>query len=204
MILSPEMWLGVSAGVSALFGVGVGALVSRGTSPKAHSHVPAMPPPAPVDLNHALETVLVKAMDSQAGMMERMQKLNVENAQLAIEGVQRRRYSKGGSKRAATAGRGGSGKFLRDCRLCLDPMISDPTTAEIIEHSSHRLRRKRETERPEPAPRQLEIKYEDRGDHIEAQVPEGLVVTGQDGIEQVECPDCGPGGHYGRPHQHVH
>jgi hypothetical protein len=151
--------------------------------PAPHQHV-SRETSAPLDLNGALETVLVKAMDSQTSMFERMQRLNVENAELALNGLQRRKYQRGGNKRAATAGRL-KGRFLRDCRLCVDPMIGDPTVAEIIEHSTHRS--------PRAAPKNVAV--EDKGNRFEAHVDERTVQMGFDGIEQVECEDCGKPGH---------
>jgi hypothetical protein len=80
-------------------------------------------------------------MQTQADMVERMNRLNVENAQLAIDRLQHRKKTKAGMKRSLGAGRNLDGTYKRDCRLCLDPFISDPTVAEIVEHSVHRQRR---------------------------------------------------------------
>lgn len=154
-----------------------------------HVHAPTSPPPAPIDLNTALETVLVKALDSQTAMFERMQKLNIENAQLALETLQRRRYSKGGTKRAYTARRK-IGRFQRDCRLCQNPMIGDPSVAEIIEHSTHREPRNEPvnlSERDRPPPR---VAVEERDGVIIGHVDERDVDRDAQGNEQVECGDC--------------
>lgn len=101
-----------------------------------------LPPPAervPVDLNGALEVVLVKALDSQTTMFEKMQKLNVENATLAMEMLAKQNAKRAGKARAKTGLRKRDGRFDRNCRLCKDPMIHDPSVAEIVAHSAHRV-----------------------------------------------------------------
>jgi hypothetical protein len=177
---------GISGALAALAGVGFVALSKR---QRPLPQLPPSAPPAGIDLNTALETVLVKAMDSQTNMFERMQKLNIENAQLALDSIQRRRYSKGGVKRAATAARTRRGKFERDCRLCEDPMIADPSVAEIIAHSTHKIAR-----RP-PAPA---VAVEEKNGVIYGHVDERDVDTDASGRQQVECGDC----LQGIPHEH--
>lgn len=119
-------------------------------------------------------------------MFEKLQKLNIENATLAMEAIQRNGYRKAGRRRAGTAARTPKGKFAPDCRLCEDGLLSDPTPAEIIAHSGHRRHRKREI-----AP----VAVEDKGDHFEAHVDERDILTGADGVQQIECPDCGATDH---------
>lgn len=176
-------------------------LRSRGV-PHVHQ-VPPAPPRVPVDLNTAIETVLVKAIDSQGNMMERMNRLNVENAQLAIDKLQQAGHRRGGAKRAAQARRTKRGVFAPECILCEDPMARDITPAQIIAHSEHRARRARRSQEEMRQARESNggIQITETPDAVHARVDESLIQTAADGTEQIECADCGhahyPGRHIG-------
>lgn len=185
--------IGLLVGGSAAISWATGWFL-KGQSVPPHEHQPAPTPPAPrVNLDNAVETVLVKSMEAQGNMFERMQRLNIENAELAMEAIQRNGFRRAGRKRANTAARTKTGTFRKNCRICDDPMVSDPTPAEIIAHSQHRTRSKR--------PENFPVAVEDKGDHLEAHVDERAIQVGPDGIEQIECPDCGHN-HAGAEHHH--
>ena len=111
--------------------------------PRASSAPPASVPDlgqsSRLDINAAMETVLVRAVEGQASMFERIMKLNTENAAMAADMLVRDRNRRAGRTRAKGALRSRDGIFKRNCRLCQNPMISDPTVAEVVAHAGHRV-----------------------------------------------------------------
>lgn len=156
-------------------------LLRLSRQPAAPPSFPPMPPPsnAPLDLNAAMETILVKSMDSQAGMLERINKLNAENATLAVDLLTRRGAIRAGKARAAKGRRDSKGRMASNCRLCANPMIHDPTSAEIISHSVHRAGGN--------------LKITEEGKAVTVHLPESEVLTAPDGSQQIEddCVECG-------------
>jgi hypothetical protein len=102
-----------------------------------------LPPPSssPVDINHALEIVLVNSVQSAAQTASTIGAMVGDQLKALVEIQQalfsRRRLSTGGRKRAKTAVRGEQGRFERGCRLCKNPAIKDPVPDEIRAHATH-------------------------------------------------------------------
>jgi hypothetical protein len=192
--------------------------------------LPAAPAPSqvePLNLNAALEVVLVKSVESQAAIAAKIG--DVVAAQLSsLSNFQQNVYERaakkrGGRSRAANANRI-NGKFAPgshyDCRLCKDPTIADPLASEIMDHMKHNSRRERpatQQERPRimlPATVQPQQEffmpasgnYSSPSPYI---APDGSIVapvnvedvqTLPNGDQVVECPDC----QTGLPHTHGH
>ena len=178
---------GGAGAVLTVVGLAVGWLTHFHPAPTL---APAQPMQHPIDLNTALDIVLVKAMDSQAGMLERMQTLNVENARMAMEQLQLRRAKRGGFKRAATGQRRANGTYQKECRLCEDTSISDPTPAEIVLHSSHRRRRAHKPHTASSSDAQT-ASIDDAQSLDDGHVDEQDVIDEPNGGQRVECGDCG-------------
>lgn len=142
---------------------------------------PASADPSRVDLNGALETVLVKSMDSQGEMLSRINTLNVENAKLAVEMFQRRSNRRAGQKRADTGKRNGKGQLMRNCRLCQNAALPDPMLSEIVEHATHNG----------PAPKNVGVRVD--ADAVRVAVDERQIQAHPDGSEVIECPECAAG-----------
>lgn len=151
--------------------------------------LPVPAAPTPVDLNQALEIVLVNSVKSQAETAAAIGQAVVGQLQTMSEIQQAlfsmRRVRNGGRKRAATAVRD-RGRFAKakTCRLCANPSISNPTRQEILDHVNH--------ENPG-------INYRDLGNHVEVDAEASQIQRGSDGAEVIECEDCANG----KEHSHV-
>lgn len=134
---------------------------------------PAAQPP----LESAIGQIATAAITSRAQEMESMGSFLRVVSEIGAERAARAL----GKRRASTAKRLPNGRFVPkqakpNCRLCANPHIPNPTSAEITAHATHDGG---------------EITYEDQGDRIVAHVPERLIETTADGHEQIECPECG-------------
>jgi hypothetical protein len=157
-------------------------------------------PPAPIDLTAAIETVLVKAVDSQMNLYERISRLTAENLQLALQAQQKSQKRVGGLIRSRGAARNRRGQLVQ-CRLCSNPAIPDPTPAEIVAHVNHRTPAKPSPADPPPAD-EPEFPYAVRDGAVHVDVPESAVETDAQGNEVVECAGCLNGQHqHGHGHQ---
>jgi hypothetical protein len=171
---------------------------------RQHNHqtapAPAPASPAPIDLNSLIETLLVKAVDSQVGLYERITRLTNENLQLALDRNRRSQKRIAGATRARAASRNGRGQMVQ-CRLCHNPAIFDPTPAEIIAHQSHRAPAPRPPDEP-PEPDTPEFPYTVRDGAVHVDVPESAVQTDAQGNEVLECAGCAKGepGHVHQVH----
>ena len=141
------------------------------------NQLPAILPPSgplPIDLNQALEMVLVSSVKSQAETAAAISKAVTESLTGLAEVQQalftRRRIRRGAANSVKGAYRGRNGRFSprSGCRLCLNPMIPNPTVAEIMEHAKH-------------------------DEVVQASVPESQVQRTPAGQEFVECEDCAKG-----------
>jgi hypothetical protein len=190
----PEPTL-IAIAALGLLAVGQGLLVFfMGRKPPALPPITIQTPDSKVDLNSAMETVLVKSMEAQGTMLERINRLNAENATLAVDLLQKRSAVRAGKIRARTGKRDAKGRMQANCRLCANPMISDPTSAEIVNHSVHRAGGN--------------VKVTEKNGTLFAHVQENDVLTRPDGDLQVEddCETCG-GKHPTSDHpggEHVH
>ena len=150
---------------------------SPSSTPPGSQLLPGPEQRAPIDLNTAMETVLIKAVEQQGAMFERINKLNIENATLAADLLTREGRRRSGKIRAGGARRRRGGQFNRNCRLCSHPMISDPTVAEIVAHSGHRVG--------------ADLQVTESNGAVSVHVPEAdLDGPGGDRIED-SCPTCG-------------
>lgn len=137
------------------------------------SPLPSLPAPylpEPVNLNQALELVLVNAVKSQAETAAAITQA-VTSSLSTLSEIQasvftRRRLKRGGERRAAGANRGKNGRFERGsrCRLCVNPMLKDPTVEEVRAHATH--------------------------DSGNLYATDDKIETRSDGAEVIECPDC--------------
>ena len=169
----------------------------RRQQPPASDQLLTSTRPAPLDLTAAIETVLVKAVDSQMNLYERISRLTTENLQLALQAQQKSQKRVGGLLRSRGAPRNKRGQ-LQSCRLCRDPSILDPTPAEILAHVNHRVPAKPAPDDPIPA-EEPEYPYSVRDGAVHVNVPEGAVRTDAEGNEVIECEGCLNGQH--GPHQ---
>lgn len=131
------------------------------------SSVPGPYLPAQVDLNQALEMVLVSSVKSQAETAAMISRAVTESL-VGLSEIQQavfshRRIRNGGRKRAQTAVRGGNGRFKSGCRLCQNAQIQNPTIQEIQAHATHESG--------------LSAKAEE-------------IQVRPDGAEVIECADC--------------
>jgi hypothetical protein len=86
--------------------------------------------------------LLSAAMESQSNLVGSL-------GEIAVRSAARRAGIRGGTRRAQNAERDNAGKFLPrrrremvpTCRLCADPLIRDPSIAEIQAHRVHEARR---------------------------------------------------------------
>lgn len=135
--------------------------------------LPAPSLPEPVNINQALELVLVGAVKSQAETAAAITTAvtaslsTLSEIQAAV--FTRRRLKRGGERRASAANRGKNGRFEKGvrCRLCANPMIKDPTVEEVKAHATH------------------------ESGHLYA--TDEQLQTRPDGQEVIECPDCAAG-----------
>jgi len=182
--------------------------------------LPPLPPsnqPGPVDLNQALETILVKSVESQASLAGKISEMIAGSigqlAQAQQEHIDRVRARRGGRKRAATGIRSSNGMFLpmvKGCRLCRNPGVHNPTPSEIIEHQKHELMPAVDVSEVPPArPRtppppinSREVigpeRYFPELNADRYAVNETDIQTAPDGTDVVECPECSKG----IPHEH--
>lgn len=100
---------------------------------------------APLDLNTAIETILVKSLDSQATLAGKIGELVTTQigslAQAQIDLAHKMRSRRGGKTRASTGARASNGRFSKgsktDCRLCRNPFHPTPTVEEVRAHATH-------------------------------------------------------------------
>lgn len=167
----------------------------RRQQPPAQNQQPTSTPPAPLDLTSAIETVLVKAVDSQMNLYERISRLTAENLQLALAAQQKSQKRLGGMLRSRGAARNRRGQLVQ-CRLCHNPAISDPTPAEIVAHVNHRAPAKPSPNDPPPVD-EAEFPYHvDQDGAVHVDVPESAVQTDAQGNEVIECEGCANGQHH--------
>jgi hypothetical protein len=153
------------------------------------------PPAAPLDLGHAIETVLVKAVESQMSLYERISRLTAENLQLALAAQAKSQKKLGGMLRARGAKRNSRGQMVQ-CRLCHNPAIADPTPAEILAHVNHRVPAKPHSPDDPPPADEPEYPYAVRDGAVHVDVPEAHVQTDSEGNEVLECAGCKAGVHH--------
>ena len=180
--------------VSGLFAIIGGGMLVRARVQMRQIPPVAMPPSIqpPIDLNGALETLLVKAVSSQCDMMERIGHLNQENVKLAAETLMSGARRVGGKLRAKTGAKNAKGRYVNACRLCEDPNIFDPSAVEIMSHANHRPRaRKRVQSSLFSAAKQLPDGVTVHDDHVEAHIDEAELIDEPHGAGQrVECAAC--------------
>lgn len=135
-------------------------------------------PPPQIDLNAAIETILVKGMNSQMELLSRINNLMVENVQLVASMQTRVARRTGGRIRSRTGTRGTDGQMKANCRLCKDPMLTDPTATEIVEHATHR------------PPTYLSPPKRRAPKPARPEISETEIIRAPDGAEITECQDC--------------
>lgn len=151
-------------------------------------NLPALPQPTQLDVNAALEMVLVNSVKSAAETASAISTAVVGQLHALTEiqsaiFAQRRRKAV-----AAKQPRGPRGRFDRKrqpaCRLCENANISNPTRQEILDHVNH--------ENPG-------MNYRERDGAIVVDAHETAVQTDKDGNQVIECEDCASG----KEHSHV-
>jgi hypothetical protein len=168
----------------------------RRQQPPADSQLATSRTPAPIDLTSAIETVLVKAVDSQMNLYERISRLTTENLQLALAAQQKSQKRLGGIIRSRGASRNRRGQLVQ-CRLCSNPAISDPTPSEILAHVNHRVpRQPAPPDDPPPVDDGVEYPYAVRDGAVHVDVPAEHIQTDAQGNEVLECEGCAKGVHH--------
>lgn len=99
-------------------------------------------PPASPDASAIFASLLGKQLENQGDLVTAF-------GEIAVKASARRAGIKGGTKRASTAERTASGRFLPKrerepaCELCRDPMTRNVTVAMIMAHRAHEVARQR-------------------------------------------------------------
>ena len=104
--------------------------------PQVQQLLASIPQAKAIDLDRALETALVKSVESAGASQEKTASILFGFMDRAADMAFRRSRSPGGRARAKTAKRQG-GRFIRNCRLCKNPSLPNPTVEEIFEHAKH-------------------------------------------------------------------
>jgi hypothetical protein len=95
------------------------------------------PSQLPLDINAAIESLLVKGVENQGILFERINKIVADSLQVALDIQQKSRKRLGGELRARSARRE-RGRFVKNaCYLCRDPTFARPTAAMIRAHAEH-------------------------------------------------------------------
>lgn len=138
------------------------------------------PPPSPpahpaqqIDINAALETILVGGLKSSMDVVIALRQQAMDEIKLAQEMRTNMSRRLGGKVRAKTAKRDATGKMRHDCRLCDNASIGDPSVVEIRAHAGHgRQSATPPAARFEPTPVKIEV-------------------DPRTGDEVIECESCG-------------
>jgi hypothetical protein len=158
---------------------------------------PSSAPSAPsqqLDLATALEIVLVKSVESQATLAQKISDMVVGQLETMTTVFARRLGSRGGRANALKNGgkRNHKGQFTQRrgaCRLCDNPAIADPTADEIRAHATHQYQ-------PAELPA---LPYRTEGNKLIADVNFEQVQTDAQGNQIIECEDC----QSGKAHTHA-
>jgi hypothetical protein len=137
--------------------------------------MPSAPPRAPIDLAAALETVLVKSVESQADLAVKIGNMIAGQMEAMTSVYARRLGARGGKKSAEHAKRNSNGTFKPrkgGCRLCANPAVLDPQADEIKNHMQH-----------------VQGYYEDPRGGIHVSEKDFETTPGGDKV--IECEECG-------------
>lgn len=95
-------------------------------------------PTATEALSQALEQALARTYEAQTKQIESVSGLLTNLGELSIKRAAQALGARGGKRRAdRAAARKQSAAVIRECRLCRNAAISNPTAAEIVAHSAH-------------------------------------------------------------------
>jgi hypothetical protein len=168
---------------------------------KRKHQLPQLPPTtaasaAPVDPSpyQILGTVLGQIAETNLNAMAKLSELTTQMVETRAQDALALGRKVGGKMRAKSAKRTATGKYVKRCRLCANPLISDPTSDEITTHYAHmsnpRTVEKEPPRRREPVEEPLQI-----GEHE--------ITHDAAGNEIHECPTCSGSLAPGQTHVHV-